>query len=360
MAELQGSAAKAAYKKASTWGTAVTLGDGDQVEYASETLTPDAQLVDSDQITGEALSGPSEVGSIIVQGDLAGIDMIYEGDERFLRDVFGSNTTSTVNVTVKQHLMDFEQSNEGFFGTLAIEKVVTGPHEIDSFKPMGLTIVGAPGVPVKMTVRGIGRQLRTKDPDRTNDASTTWTLPGLGAAPSTRRNIKFGHCKIFIAEADNPAPTYPDDYTELCASGFQLSFQRNGDPVPTTCSGDYADEPSTDTVEITGQFDFPIYDSDNDFLVDANLAKTVLTAVIVFDSGVEIASSVPSTNYEMIWWLPAFQLTGGYPNVSGKGRVPLSAAFRVVNADTAVDTNATMPRLYVHNGIADIDDYGNS
>lgn len=357
MAELQGSAAKAAYKHATTWGTAVTLGDGDQVEYASETILPDVQLVESDQITGEALSGASDTGQVIVQGDLAGIDLKYEGHERFIADVFGDITT-TGGAGVFQHVSNFQLSNEGFFGTLAFEKVVTGPHEVDSFKPMGLTVVGAAGAPVKITVRGIGRQLRTKDPGRTNDASTTWSLPGLGAAPSTRRLVKFGHVTIYVAYTDDPAPTYPGDYTALCASGFTLSFQRNGEPVQTTCDGDYASEPSTDTVEITGQFDFPIYDDQNDFLVDANLSKASLTAVITFDSGVDLGAG--PANYRHVIWLPAFQLTGGYPNVSGKGRVPLTAAFRVHLADVAVDADATMPRWYVHNGIADIDDYGNA
>ena len=480
MAELQGTAAKAAYKHAAVWGAAETLGDGDQVEYATENIVPDVQLVESDQINGEALSGPSDTGQVLVQGDLAGMDLKYEGHERFIYDVFGTKATSGGGGVI-QHKFDFGLSNEGRFGTLAFEKVVTGPHEIDSFKPMGLTIVGAAGQPVKLTIRGIGRQLRTKDPDRTNDSSTTWTLPGNGSAEVARRLVKFGHATIEIAVPVIPVAAFgtltytetpftaaavvvvgvrtytfraavtvdwdvklgattdatmqnlvnainmsggtngvagdylvpsanadvsaalnavsnvatvtarvagtagntivlttteaeitlaPADgsldggvagsvsFSPLCASGFTLSFQRNGDPVPTTCDGDYTSEPSTDTVEITGSFDFPIYDNDNDFLVDANIAKTVLVARITFDSGVDLGAG--PDNYRHVIWLPAFQLTGGYPNVSGKGRVPLTATFRVVNATTVVDTDATMPRWYVHSSVADPDDYTNS
>jgi len=355
MAELQGSAAKAAYKQAVTWGTAVLLGDGDQVEYATESITPDAQLIDSDQINGEALPGPSDVGSIITQGELSGMDLKFSGHERFVDAVFGGHATSADGAGY-EHQFDFAQSNEGIFGTLAFEKVVDAGahtiHEVDSWKPMGMVLDGQPGQPVKLTVRGIGRKLDAGD-SAVNTASTTWSLPGKGAAPETRRLVKFGQVTIEVGPQSDSTPVYQS----LCASAFNLSFQRNGEPVPTTCSGDYADEPSTDTVEITGQFDFPIYNDDNHFLVEANIAKTVMTAKITF-----LSPDTYDTGkfYRWVLFLPAFQLTSGYPNVGTKGRVPLSVQFRVHNSTVAVDTDATMPRLYIYNATADIDDYGNS
>lgn len=478
MAELQGSAAKAAYKRAVTWGTAVTLGDGDQVEYATESIVPDVQLVDSDQINGEALPGASDTGSIIVQGDLAGQDHKYSGHERFYRDVFGSNVSS-IDGDGYRHKMDFLASNEGFFGTLAFEKVVDAGthtiHEIDSWKPMGLTITGAAGTPVKLDVRGIGRQLQPGE-SVANTASTTWTLPGKGAAPEERRLIKFGQSIIEIAEAPvalhatgyfaytvtNPTAAdtvtidgrvytfvavvaVADDvligatadltalnlerainmsgginavagdylvvtanadvtaladpvanrvnltailggvagnavtlaesgteytvsaatllggvagstYVDLCASGFTLSFQRNGEPVQTTCDGDYASEPATDTVEITGSFDFPIYDDDNHFLVEANIAKTVLSLRFTFTHPDFYSNGKP---YKIVLYIPGVQLTGGYPNVGGRGRVPLTVSWRAHNAQYPVDVDATMPRAYIYNDTADIDDFGN-
>ena len=104
MAELQGSAAKAAYKDASAgnWGTAVVIGAGDQFEYASETVTPDVELIESDQITGAALPGASDTGSVTVEGDLSGIDMKFSGHERFVRDVFGDSTTTNPGITPRQ------------------------------------------------------------------------------------------------------------------------------------------------------------------------------------------------------------------------------------------------------------------
>ncbi len=489
MAELQGSAAKAAYRQAVLWGTAVTLGDGDQVEYATESIVPDVQLVESDQINGEALSGASETGAVTVQGELAGMDLKYSGHERFFRAVFGSETPSADGAGYK-HKFDFELSNEGEFGTLAFEKVVDAGthsiHEIDSWKPMGATFTGAAGQPVKLTVRGIGRQLQPGE-SAANVASTSWTLPGKGAAVETRRLVKFGQCVIEVANAPVALPatgtiTYTDtdatatkivtldsagnarvytfrasgnvasngdveivagnadatmlnlvrainnsggtngagedylvasahptvsaaldainnvvtitarlagtagnsivfttdeaeftlngagtladtgtagtpSYTALCASGFSLSFQRNGEPVQTTCDGDYASEPSTDTVEITGTIDFPIYDDDNHFLVEANISKAVLSLRFTFTSLDEYDSGKP---YKHVILIPGAQLQGGYPNVGGKGRVPLSVTWKAHNAAAAVDTDATMPRLYVYNATADIDDFGNS
>ena len=331
MAELQGSAAKAAYITGATWGTAETLGAGDQFEYASETVTPDVALIESDQITGNALPGPSDVGSVTVEGDLTGMDLKYSGHERFIRDVFGDITTTNPGVTHYEHVATFQESNEGFFGTLAIEKVVTGPHEVDSFKPMGLEIVGEPGDFLKLNVTGIGRQLRTKDPGRTNDASTTWDLPVY-----TRRVARFGHVTFDVTTAGSGTPSY----TSFCVSGFTISFQRNFDPAFTTCDGDYSSEPSTDTVEITGTIDFPIYDTDNDPFVDYNLSKAALTGRITIDSGIEIPSSSPSQNYTIVIYLPAFQLDEGYPNVPGLGRVPLSISWTAHDAEVAVDTDA--------------------
>jgi hypothetical protein len=356
MAELQGSAAKAAYKQAVTWGTAVTLGDGDQVEYATESIVPDVQLVESDQINGEALSGASETGQIIVQGELAGMDLKYSGHERFMDAVFGGHSTSADGAGYK-HKFDFLLSNEGIFGTLAFEKVVDAGthtiHEIDSFKPMGATFTGAAGVPVKLTIRGIGRELQPGE-STFNIASTTWELPGKGAAPEERRLVKFGQCVIEVATVVGGVV---GAFAPLCASGFTISLQRNGEPVQTTCDGDYASEPATDTVEITGQIDFPIYEDSNHFLVEANLAKTILSLRFTFTSPDEYDTGKP---YKWVLQIPGAQLQGGYPNVGGKGRVPLSVTWKAHNAATPVDTDATMPRLRIYNATADIDDYGNS
>ncbi len=360
MAELQGSAAKAAYKPAATWGTAVALGDGDQVEYASESIVPDVQLVDSDQINGEALSGASDTGSVIVQGELSGMDFKYHGHERFVRAVFGSAEAAAADGAgwIKEY--NFVLSNEGEFGTLAFEKAVDAGthsiHEIDSFKPMGLTINGQAGQPVKLTVRGIGRAL-TAGSSAVNTASTTWSLPGKGGAPEERRLVKFGQTTIEIAEVTPGGPV--GAFAALCASNFSLSFQRNGDPVPTTCDGDYASEPSTDTVEITGQFDFPIYNDDNHFLVAANMAKSLLSLRITFLSPDTYDTAKP---YKVVLFIPGVQLTGGYPNVGSKGRVPLTVTFRAYNAAAGeeVDTDATMPRIKFYNDCEDIDDYTNA
>ena len=487
MSELQGSAAKAAYKQASLWGTAVALGDGDQVEYATESIVPDVQLVESDQINGEALSGASETGAVVVQGELAGMDLKYSGHERFFRAVFGSEEAPVADGAGFKHEFNFGLSNEGEFGTLAFEKAVDAGdhsiHEIDSFKPMGATLTGASGQPVKLTVRGIGRLLDAGG-SAVNVASTSWSLPGKGGASETRRLVKFGQCVIEIAVAPVAAHAYgtitftgtpptatkivtldsagnarvykfvaavADDYdvkiaansdltmqnlarainnsggtngvggdykvpsahptvtaildaildkvtvtartggtagnaivfttdeatftlapvdgsldggtagtpvyTALCSSGFSISLQRNGEPVQTTCDGDYASEPSTDTVEITGTIDFPIYDDDNHFLVAANIAKTVLSLRFTLTSLDEYDTGKP---YKQVLYIPGVQLQGGYPNVSGKGRVPLSVTWKAHNAANAVDTDATMPRLYIYNATADIDDFSNA
>jgi hypothetical protein len=479
MSQLQGSAAKAAYKQAVTWGTAVALGDGDQIEYATENIVPDVQLIDSDQITGQALSGPSDTGRVIVQGELGGIDLKYSGAERFLKGIFGGETPSADGAGFK-HKFNFTLSNAGIFGTLAFEKVVTGDsnsiHEIDSFKPMGVVITGAAGAPVKMTLKGIGRHL-SNGGSVTNVSSSSWALPGKGHAPETRRVVKFGQCVIEVAAApvavqatgyysytgSNPSasdtvvvgartytfvvsPAVNDDvkigvdsdasalnlarainmsggtngagqdylvasahplvratldsilnrvnlqailggvggnsvglttmgtytrsgttltggtagtpsYTPICASGFTISLQRTGDPVQTTCDGDYVSEPATDTVEITGQLDFPIYDDANEFLVAANIAKSVLTLRYTFTSPDSYDSG---KFYRYVLYVPGVQLQGGYPNVGGKGRVPLTVTWKAHNAVAPVDTDATMPRLYLYNATADIADYSNS
>lgn len=347
MAELQGYAAKAAYKPASTWGTAVTLGSGDQVEYATEDVTPEIALIESDQINGEALSGASDTGSINVQGSLAGMDGKYEGHERFVYDVFGDHTVAADGAGWN-HKFDFALNNAGRFGTLAIEKVVSGPHEIDSWKPMGLTITGEPNNFVKLDVLGIGRQLRTKDPGRTNDSSTTWSLPNIGGTPRDRRLIKFGHVTAEIGEVGSAGAFY-------CLTGFVLNFNRNSEPVQTTCDGDYSSEPSTDTVEITGTLNFPIYDTDNDPLVDAALDARKMWAIFTFTHPDEYDTGKP---YKWVIYIPGFQFNSGYPNVGGKGRVPVDFEFTVYNEEgDPLDTDATMPRIRIFNDLSTIADY---
>lgn len=357
MAELIGSAAKAAYKKASVWGTAVALGAGDQFEYASESVVPAVQLLPSDQITGEALPGPSDQGDFTVSGDLTNMVLLYDGRERFIRDVFGDHgVTAGVTSPDQVHVFDYKTSNQGFFGTLAIDKVVA-VHETDSFKPMGLNISAKPGDFVRLTVTGLGRQLF--DGDGTNVASSAWTLPSgtsYGTSGKSRQPVRFGHTKLYITEAVSPAPTFPDDYDAYCANEVTLDIKRNFTPTPTTCDGNYSSEPSTDSVDITGTLGFPVYDDANDVLFQHYLAKTVLTGVIVFDSGIALGTS--DGNLRIVIWLPAFQLTDpGVPSVGGLGKVPVSFPFRVCNAEFAVDTDAVEPRMYIYNERADVDDF---
>ncbi|MGH7178694.1 MAG: hypothetical protein ACREJC_15055, partial [Tepidisphaeraceae bacterium] len=146
-------------------------------------------------------------------------------------------------------------------------------------------------------------------------------------------------------------------YVFVCAGSFNISLQRNGDPVQTTCDGDFASEPSTDTVEITGQIDFPIYDDDNHFLVEANIDKRVLSFRFTFTHTDTYSNAKP---YKMVLLVPGAQLTGGYPNVSTRGRVPLSVQWRAHNAEDPADVDATMPRLYVFNDTASVDNFTNA
>lgn len=361
MAELQGYAAKGAYKKATTWGTAVliTAATGDQFEYASETVVPDVVLIDSDQITGEALTGASSTGAINVVGDVAGQDLVYQGKERWFRDVFGEYGDSTsaggptlVNTTVQRHKFDFHLSNEGRFGTLIFDKAVS-VHETDSYKPMGLTLTGTAGNFVKLTVSGIGRRVLIGS--ETPDDRVNLTFPA-NALPTVARHLaRFGHVSIKLGALG----TAPGAMTAFCVSGFEFNFTRNADPTPTTCDGDYSSEPATDTVEITGSLDFPIYDTDNDPLVLAQLTKGSKALYASIDSGVVITGSAPSTNFKIEIYIPGLQFTTGWPSVAGRGRVPVSLAWRahVVAVADAQDTDAVLPRVYIDNLVANIDDY---
>ena len=327
MAELQGFAAKAEYKKAVTWGTAVAIGAGlgDQFEYATEDVTPAVELIESDQINGSALTGASDVGAITVEGSLSGMDVKYQGMERWVRDVFGTLVTTNPGVTHFEHQFDFALSNAGLFGTLVYDKVVA-IHEYDSFKPMGFTLTGAANEFVKMDVRGIGRRVYNDDVGQTNVTFDS-ELPTYA-----RILAKFGHVTIAIDPLTEGSP--PVNF--FCASGFTIDFQRQGDPVQTTCDGDYSSEPSTDEVEITGTLDFPIYDTQNQELVKAYLSKEAYTLYFKFDSGIEIPGSIPSQNYDWVIWIPAVQFTDpGWPNVTGRGRVPLTMNWQAYNSEVA-------------------------
>lgn len=351
MAELSGFAARAYYKKATTWGTAVTVtaATGDQFEYASESVVPDVALIDSDQITGAVLTGASDTGAISVVGDVAGQDMLYQGKERWIRDVFGAyaNDVAPGGTTARQHKFDFATSNEGFFGTLVFEKIVT-VHEADSFKPMSLTFSGQPGNFLKLGVGGIGRRVFIADPGRTNDTTPADALPTYA-----RLLARFGHVSVVVADLGGANPV------TLCVSGFEFRFVRNTNPAQTTCDGDYSSEPSTDTVEITGTLDFPIYDTDNNSLVQSQLDKGSRSMTVTIDSGVDIPGDVGGGNYRALIYIPGFQFTTGWPSVGGRGRVPLSLQFKahLVASVDALDTDAVLPRIKIFNEVLDIDDY---
>lgn len=87
----------AGFKKATTWGTPVEVGALNGIEFKSESLEADVQLIEDEQITGSAQQREGDAGVRKFAGDIVSAAR-YEGLEAIIAQVFGTAGTPAQQV----------------------------------------------------------------------------------------------------------------------------------------------------------------------------------------------------------------------------------------------------------------------
>jgi tail tube protein len=338
MAAAKGFASVAAFKKATTWGTPVAAGAGDGIEFASESLTPDAQFIPDEQINGKATKLAGDKGNEFHSGDLE-VDAKYQGVEVLLAMAMGTAGVPTQVLTDDAYLHVFKPADnkEGIFGTLVFNKQV-GVWEYTTAKVGGFTLGCTNGERAKLTFPIIPQGLNINTGAGTNNNTTVANI----TLPTNRDFLLFSQMKVRINDTSGGALAAAD---EVYVSEFECTLNNNfpTDDV-TTQYGYLIDEPIQDGfTELSGSLNFSKYNNNNGgntALLTALLSKTPKKMSVVWTG--RLASG--TTNFRMTMYFPSVQFSSGDANIGGPERIPLNLqwmASRVLTLPTGFPAGYT-------------------
>ena len=318
---VKGFAARAGYKKATVWGTPVVLGAGDQIEYNSESLTPDSQFIPDEQVSGEATKLFGDKGDEFHSGDL-NVDFRYQGLERLLAHAMGSDTTSQIGLDdAYKHVMKPAKNKEGIFGTFAIDKVFE-VWEYPTCKVGGFSMSLEHGKRLVTTFPLIPQGLNINTSSGTN---TTTTIANL-TLPSNRDFALFSQAVLRMNDTDGPTlvgttPVYISTFT------LQVENSYPTDDV-TTRHGYRIDEPVQDGwTLITGTIGFSKYMTENKAWMADMLSKARRKAWLKFTG--PIGAGMGPNPFSLDLYFPDIQFSSAptTPNISGPGKPAFTLAF---------------------------------
>lgn len=338
MAIGKGFASKLAVKKSTTWGTAVTLTTGDQVEFISESLTPDAQFISDEGLSGSKGRLAGDKGNEFHSGDLV-CDVRYEGLGVLFAAALGDDEAQDQEGSDDAYRHNLQPADDmsGIHVTVGIDKGVA-VWEYPTCKVNGFSFSCANGERARATFPLIPQSLAIGT--GTNTSSSGWSLP------ANRDFLKFAQMAVRI-NAQSGSALDPTDLIYI--SSFEVAVNHNfpTDDV-TTQFGNLIDEPVGDGfLDVTGSLNFSKYhdgtggpaESSAD-LVAALLDKSVWKMDVVFTGPVADGSAT----FGFEFYFPSVQFSDGDANIGGPRRIPTNLNFsasRVLTAPTGFDATHT-------------------
>jgi hypothetical protein len=228
----KGALSRMGFKKATAtaWGTAIALVALDGVRYLKEGITKEVDYLPDESLMGIAQERIGDPGNIKVGGDID-IPCCYEGLEPMLAQPFGTaGAPSVVDTSAKKHVFKINNSVEGIYGTLVIDKGVE-LHEVTSGKITKITIKGGAGQRTIVTFTVAGYDLINNSAVNTSGAFASVTYPAplewvLGSQLITRINAQGGgalgatdavYVKDYEITIERPLVT--DDYSTKFRGG---------------------------------------------------------------------------------------------------------------------------------------------
>ena len=318
-----------------TYRTPVLVAAGDGLEPVGESITQDAQLIDSEALTGSRMRGAGDRGNELHNGDME-LEMKYEGLDVLLAMVLGTAIAPVQQGADDAYLHEFRVQDtdlEGLFGTLVIDKQIE-VWEYPSVKVNSLTISATSGALTTVTANMVASNLGRNTSGGTNNETTVLSI----TLPANRDFLLWEQLAVRI-NAQSAAGlagadlVYPNEFT--------VTFNNNmvTDDVSTRF-GREVEEPCPDNfLEVTGSINFARYNTENNKLVDALFSKTVQKLDAVWTGPLADGA----TNFSFKVLMPSLQIASGDVNIGGPGRVPANFEFTSSKADTA-PTGSLKPR----------------
>ena len=336
MSAIKGVQGVLAFHPSTTWGTARLLGAGDGVGLVSESLKPDVQLIEDQQLEGSSTQRQGEAGNRMFAGDIV-TGFRYEGLEPLLACVMGTaGTPATVDVTARTHTFKPKTDMDGIYGTMAIDKGFE-VHEYPSVKVLGFSLSCKQGERAQITFRFAcyDQNITTSSGTGTNNNVTMASV----TLPTNRDYALFKH---MVVKSNAQAGAALDSTSVIHVSGVTIDVDRGYkvDDV-TTQFGNKIDEPRQDGWTVCKvALDFSKYSDTspggNNALYAAQLTKDAQKMSIVL-TGESLAGS-SSAYYSLACYFNGVQfMGGGGPNLSGPGLTPFTLdgmAYRVSTSPT--------------------------
>ena len=327
-----GKEAKAAFKKASTWGTAVAVADADALLFTSEKITRSREHL-PDESAGQAFHADADQGLITCAGDLSAY-LRYQTLEVLLAMAMGTagSPAQQGGTSAYLHELRLADDTDGLFGTLAFYKGISA-HEYAGCKVDGFSLSGEAGQPLVVSFNLVCDDLAV------NTTSGTNTAAGLAAltAPAPGNRVLFRQGQFLINDQSGDAL---DSGDAVQPSRFSLTFRRNlvGDHLAG--GNDKIAEPTCAAFpEISLSLEFPTYTADT-YITDLG-ADTRKKMKITF-TGSEIESPY---NYQLEILIPHLVLTNAEAAVDKAGKIahPITASCLAAQSAPTGMTGITQP-----------------
>lgn len=328
MAFAKGFRTIAGFKKAADWLTPVLVGAGNGFEYLSESLTPDAQFIPDEQVSGKATRLFGDKGNEFHSGDTM-MDFRYEGLETLLAMAMGTAgvPTQVGADNAYKHVFKIADDKEGLFATFVFDKKVR-VWEYTTAKVAGFTLNNVNGERLKCTFPLIPGSLNLNAGTGTNNNTTT----GAITMPANRDFARFAQMTVKINAHDGGALAN-SDLVYVSEFGVTLNNNFPTDDV-TTKHGFRVDEPVQDGFsDVTGVMNFSKYNDNaqgNHDLLAALLSKDRKKMQVTWTG-----PAIGATAFSLTMYFPDIQFSTGNANVPGAQRVPLNLNFSAARRTAA-------------------------
>jgi len=324
MAAITGREIIAAFKKATSWRTAVECGSGDGVLITNEALGDIGRTPIADESLGVNFITERIDTFYPAPSGTLGANMRYMGLDRLIACGMGSTSTPTCISSGSdkwEHEIRLAPNNDGLFGTFVIKKKTDKVWEIPSLKVTGFTLNATVGEIVTAEISCIGNKWETESQVNSTDTIANVTYPD-----------KY-HCVVFDDNAkirmnarDGSALS---DSDKIYPHAIRLTFDR---PMEENRDASYNDisEPTgggfpTATLELT----FDKY-SMNDFTTAINSATLQKLDITFTDAN----------SYMFKIEAPSAKIVTATAPVGGPGKIGHTVTLQL---DACVNTPDGMP-----------------
>lgn len=348
MAHQKGALSLLGIGKGVTWNTVALVTKA--IAYRpAETIKSNVELIPSDEVTGSAQKQTGDAGARMFGGDIP-VPIRYEGHEwHLLADILATaGAPATVDTSAKKHVFKINNSADGVFRTLAIDKQVK-VHEFKSWKGTGFKL-SCSKTKAEIVFRGVASDL--------DEASATNTSGVIGALtlPANKAFMLFKQL-VVRANAQGGAGLGAGD--ALHVAGIDIDVDRNlkTDEI-TTALGNLIDEPTNlghVVVKVTLHFARAKDGTGGNVAFRSNVESKTPQKMDFTFTGDTLAGAA-TQKFQSIWYVNGLQLEEGMYNANGPGIADYSItgeAHRVLAAPTGFPagyTDALTVEVYNQHG----------